>query len=153
MVWEEHDLLYLRIGLTMTSELELIKQALYTDPYDQSLWFYHSYLMCTFDPRTARDSMAPNLTDDCRLTYVVQTVEVLQDLCECAEDCKWVYQALLQYTTLEYLLKNKPLTTVKSQLAEWLDELRGLDPLRRGRWDDLSKFLGLEADGQTSTGL
>jgi len=137
---------HLHTVLTMTSELELIKQALYTDPYDQSLWFYHSYLMCTFDPRFAEDSMAPNLTDDCRLTYIVQALEVMQDLRECAEDCKWVYQALLQYTTLEHLLKDEPLTAVKSKLAEWLEELRKLDPLRKGRWDDLSNTLGLEVD-------
>jgi len=131
-------------NINMTPELALIKEALYTDPYDQSLWFYHSYLMCTFDPRLAKGSIAPNLTDDCRLTYVVQALETMQDLRECAEDCKWVYQALLQYTTLEHFLKKEPLTAVRSRLAEWLEELRRLDPLREGRWMDLRKTLGLE---------
>lgn len=136
--------LHLHTVLTTTSELELIKEALYTDPYDQSLWFYHSYLMCTFDPRLANGSIAPNLTDDCRLTYIVQALEVMQDLRECAEDCKWVYQALLQYTTLEHFLKNEPLTAVRGQLTEWLKELRQLDPLREGRWTDLRRTFGLE---------
>ena len=133
--------------LTDPSELELIKQALYTDPYDQSLWFYHNYLMCTFDPRFAPGSMAPNLPDDCRLSYIVEALDVMQDLRECAEDCKWVYQALLQYTTLEHRLLGQPLTAVKSRMAEWLGQLRKLDPLRNGRWDDLSKTLGLDTDG------
>jgi geranylgeranyl transferase type-2 subunit alpha len=41
-------------------ELELIHSAL-LDPYDQSLWFYHQNLMCTFDLDVAKRSMAPNL--------------------------------------------------------------------------------------------
>jgi geranylgeranyl transferase type-2 subunit alpha len=86
--------------LTATVELELIKRALYTDP--TNLWFYHGYLMCTFDPRLAQETMAPNLTNDGRLTYVIKELETMQDLLEGAEDCKWIYQALLQYTTLEY---------------------------------------------------
>ncbi len=127
--------------LTATVELELIKRALYTDPYDQSLWFYHGYLMCTFDPRLAQETMAPNLTNDGRLTYVIKELETMQDLLEGAEDCKWIYQALLQYTTLEYTLKGESLTAAKKNLAEWLRELRKLDPLRKGRWDDLSRTL------------
>ena len=133
--------------LTVRLELDLIKQALYTDPYDQSLWFYHGYLMCTFDPRFAQNIMAPDLTVDCRLTYVAEALEVMQDLRECAEDCKWVYQALVQYTTLKHLLNSEPLAAVRSYVAEWLGELRKLDPLRKGRWDDLSRTLGLEANG------
>jgi len=40
-------------------ELELIHSALF-DPYNQSLWFYHQNLMCTFDLDVAKRSMAPN---------------------------------------------------------------------------------------------
>jgi len=43
------------------SELELIHSALF-DPYDQSLWFYHQNLMCTFDPDVAKRSMVLNLS-------------------------------------------------------------------------------------------
>ena len=130
-------------------ELALIKEALYTDPYDQSLWFYHAYLMCTFDPKIAQGSMVPNLTNGCRVGYVIKELEMLQDLRECAEDCKWVYQALLQYTTLQHLLKGESLAAVKGDLAQWLSELRKLDPLRNGRWDDLCKNLDVETEGPT----
>ena len=34
----------------LDKELELITTALYTDPYDQSLWFYHQFLLATLDP-------------------------------------------------------------------------------------------------------
>lgn len=100
--------------------------------------------MCTFDPKFAQGSMAPDLTDDCRLTYIAEALEVMQDLRECAEDCKWLYQALLQYTTLEHLVNGEPLKAVNGKLAEWLVELHKLDPLRKGRWADLSRTLGLE---------
>ena len=38
------------------AEFELITRALYTDPYDQSLWFYHQYLMSTLDPSSPTNS-------------------------------------------------------------------------------------------------
>lgn len=99
--------------------------------------------MCTFDPRLARETMAPNLSNEYRLTYISKELETIQDLLEGAEDCKWIYQALLKYTMLEYSIKGESSGAAKSNLVEWLNELRKLDPLRKGRWDDLSRTLDM----------
>lgn len=122
------------------SEIELITQALYTDthPYDQSVWFYHQYLMSSLDPANAQ---APPLLDPCtnaeRVEYLEQEIDSLKDMMDGAEDNKYIYQALLEYSRryLEIEAGNKKVST--QELRGWLEELRKLDPLREGRWKDL----------------
>lgn len=127
----------------MISEFEQIRDALFTDPYDQSLWFYHGYLMGNLETSSEHASIVPSMTTDSRLNYVVKELETMQELCKQAEDSKWAYLALLQYTRLEWCLRGQPLDGVRNDMTAWLKELRRLDPLRRGRWDDLSRTLGL----------
>ncbi|KAK3698236.1 Rab geranylgeranyltransferase [Vermiconidia calcicola] len=128
----------------LDAEFELITQALYTDPYDQSLWFYHQYLMSTLDPSNAQS--APIL-DPCtnadRLHYLEQELDSVKDMLDGAEDCKYIYQALLDYSRryIDIEAGNKKVTTM--EMKQWLDELRKLDPLREGRWSDLEVKLGL----------
>ena len=81
-------------------ELKLIHKALF-DPYDQSLWYYHQNLLCTFDPARAKDTMAPDLTNAQRLEYLDREMEFIDEVLEDADDCKWVYQALIDCTVLK----------------------------------------------------
>ncbi|KAF2142238.1 uncharacterized protein K452DRAFT_318518 [Aplosporella prunicola CBS 121167] len=126
----------------LAAEFEFIQRALYTDPYDQSLWFYHAYLMNTVDPDTppeARicldlDSGLPKETYD-------EQLESIKDMMDGAEDCKWIYQALLQCALA--LKAVSPDSVSEDEMAAWLAELRKLDPLRSERWDDLSKKLNI----------
>ncbi|KAL8789051.1 MAG: hypothetical protein Q9195_007017 [Heterodermia aff. obscurata] len=124
----------------LDSELELIERALYTDPADQSLWFYHQNLMCTFDPLYAGSSMAPDLTKDERLHYLSNQIEGLLEMLDGAEDCKWIYQSLLQLCVVH---KDNSGTwpNQKQEMPKWVEELRKLDPLRAGRWTDLKRNL------------
>lgn len=132
-------------------ELELITTALYTDPYDQSLWSYHQYLMSTLDPSSpinatdyARNTavLLPATNAD-RLAYLEQELESIKDMLDGAEDCKYIYQALLEYSSryLEVDAGNKTVTT--KEMTEWLAELRKIDPLRAGRWNDLETKMNL----------
>ncbi|EMC96651.1 hypothetical protein BAUCODRAFT_148226 [Baudoinia panamericana UAMH 10762] len=126
------------------SEFELITRALYTDPYDQSLWFYHQYLMATLD---ASNDQALPILDPCtntgRVDYLEREIDSIKEMLEGAEDCKYIYQALLEYSSryIEVEAGNKKVSTV--ELREWLDELRKLDPLRAGRWRDWQEQLKL----------
>jgi geranylgeranyl transferase type-2 subunit alpha len=122
----------------------MITQALYTDPYDQSLWFYHEYLMATLDEGNVQ---AVAILDPCtnkeRVEYLEQEIESVREMLDGAEDCKYIYQALLEYSGryLEVEAGTKKITTQEMRL--WLDELRKLDRLREGRWKDLEKKLNL----------
>ena len=121
-------------------ELELITRALYTDPYDQSLWFYHQYLMSTLDPSNRQSvTILDPCTNGNRLDYLEQELDNVKEMLDGAEDCKYIYQALLEYSQqyLEVEAGNKKVTTM--EMRGWLDELRKIDPLREGRWADLEK--------------
>jgi len=132
-------------------EFELITRALYTDPYDQSLWFYHQYLMSTLDPNSPTNAtsylrntaiLSPVSNAD-RLHYLEQELDSIQEMLDGAEDCRYIYQALLDYSSkyLEVEAGNKKVTT--RELNRWVEELRKLDPLREGWWRDLSSKMKL----------
>ena len=120
------------------SELELIHKALF-DPYDQSLWFYHQNLMCTFDPEQAARSMAPRLSNEQRIEYIVSEREYIEEVLEDAQDCKWAYQALIETMLLEARLRNGLPEVDRKKVLKWLEKLKTLDPLRKGRWTDMEQ--------------
>jgi geranylgeranyl transferase type-2 subunit alpha len=97
--------------------------------------------MCTFDPATAPQSIAPALSDSDRLQYISTEIEFIQMLLEMAEDCKWVYQALIQYTMLASRIRGSMEGQEMETVRKWLEQLKILDPLRKGRWVDLEKAL------------
>ncbi|KAF2839685.1 geranylgeranyl transferas-like protein type II alpha subunit [Patellaria atrata CBS 101060] len=128
----------------LDAEFKQIQRALYTDPYDQSLWFYYQFLMSTISPSAKRSSLILlEITNYDRLNFYERELDNLRDMLDGAEDCKWIYQALLQYTSiyLELDAGNKTITT--SEMRAWLEELRKLDPLRKSRWDDMEQRLNL----------
>ncbi|ODH49319.1 hypothetical protein GX48_04530 [Paracoccidioides brasiliensis] len=126
----------------LDDELKLIHRAL-IDPYDQSLWFYHQNLMCTFDPALAPGTMAPNLTDADRLKYLENEVEAITEMLDGEEDCRWIYQSLINCSTIISRIQGRMSTEVKQRISGWVSELKRLDPLRQGRWMDLETSLNL----------
>ncbi|KAJ9614638.1 Rab geranylgeranyltransferase [Cladophialophora chaetospira] len=124
----------------LEEELDLIHKALF-DPYDQSLWFYHQNLMCTFDPDQVAKSMAPRLSNEQRLGYVAAEREYIEEVLEDAQDCKWPYQALIECTMLENKIKSEFQQADRAKITEWLQKLKALDPLRKGRWIDMEHQL------------
>lgn len=121
-------------------EFKLIHKALF-DPYDQSLWFYHQNLMSACDPSKSHRSIAPDLSDQERLEYIETEQDFITELLEDAEDSKWVYQALLECALLKAKLTGSLPVEMKTNMKEWLDKLKELDPLRNGRWEDTERAL------------
>ncbi|KAK3071127.1 Rab geranylgeranyltransferase [Teratosphaeriaceae sp. CCFEE 6253] len=130
----------------LDAEFELITKALYTDPYDQSLWFYHQYLMATLDPDNAQ---APAILDQCGVEeqrkYLEQELESVLEMLDGAEDCKYIYQALLEYSSRLRSDGGPSHEAVANRgaMEGWLQELRKIDPLREGRWKDLGTKMSL----------
>jgi len=124
----------------LDEELELIHKALF-DPFDQSLWFYHQNLMCTFDPDQASKSMAPNLNTEERLRYISVEREYIEEVLEDSEDCQWAYKALIECVLLEAKLNKGLREADKQKILGWLKELKARDPLRLGRWVDMEQSL------------
>ncbi|KOS45473.1 hypothetical protein ACN38_g3594 [Penicillium nordicum] len=124
----------------LDDELSLIHQA-FIDPYDQSLWFYHQNLMNVFDPSMAERTLAPNLSSSDRLEYIRNEIEEVQEMLDGAEDCKYIYQALIECTLLASKVEGRLSSEDRDQILSWLSELKKLDPLRRERWLDFEKTL------------
>lgn len=85
-------------------------------------------------------TIAPALTREDRITYVVREIEQIKELLEDYDDVKLIYEALIDYTLfLCQFLGRKPDGSEKSELVEWLEKLKKLDPMRSGRWADLER--------------
>ena len=121
-------------------ELDLIRRALWAGPGDQSLWFYHQNLMVTFRIKDTATSIVPNLTGIEKLNYLRKEIDEIQEIFECADDCKFAYQTLIDlgllYQDLTELWPRKIISK-----DELLDKLIELDPVRSGRWVSLKGTL------------
>lgn len=109
--------------------------------YDQSIWFYHQSLLAACDPDLAEKSIAPGLSHQQRISFMKDEQEFVEDLIEDADDCKWLYQALLNCALIQVKLDGQLSPETKENAGKWLKRLKQLDPMRSGRWIDLEKKL------------
>jgi geranylgeranyl transferase type-2 subunit alpha len=118
-----------------------MRNALWTDSKDQSLWFYYQFLMTTI---TGQTSIIPDFSQIERIDYLKRQVGELREMLDGAEDRKWICNALLEYSIALYKTEERqPKAEERRELGELLMELRSLDPLRCGRWADLANSLSL----------
>jgi geranylgeranyl transferase type-2 subunit alpha len=122
-------------------ELDWIQDVL-VDPYNSAAWFYHGLLLHTLLPTCpASTKMIQDSTVTDIMRYYSQEIERVMDMLEDFDDCKWIYQALIQYTTeLDRYTESPSLDLVHSprpQLREWIEMLTRLDPMRITRWKNL----------------
>ncbi|KAI8934679.1 hypothetical protein NX059_008370 [Plenodomus lindquistii] len=128
----------------LDSELSLICEAINTDPFDQSIWFYHQYLLSIMSPSCPQHQLiVEDLTNGERQSYYEHEMDYIREILEDEADCKWIYEALLMLAEacLEVDAGTGSFTT--KDMRMWLGELKRLDPLRRGRWKDLEERLRL----------
>lgn len=129
----------------LRTELKLVKDGLNVGPDDQSLWYYHQCLMLHITEPARRPAIAPDLSLEERLRYVRQEIVDVKDLQEDFEDVKWIYEALMEYTlALCGLSGREPGDEERADLREWLANLTDLDPMRKGRYDEMGRQLGME---------
>ncbi|ETR97527.1 protein prenylyltransferase [Trichoderma reesei RUT C-30] len=119
----------------LTQELDLVRDALNVGPEDQSLWYYHQFLVSNIVGDGKRPSITPNLTVDERVAYLKHEIEEIKDLLEDYDDIKWIYEALSDYTVALQRLQQS--NSNSGDLQVWLSKLRALDPMRTGRWNDV----------------
>ncbi|PQE26414.1 geranylgeranyl transferase type-2 subunit alpha protein [Rutstroemia sp. NJR-2017a BBW] len=128
----------------LDDEFDIITRAMWNDayPYDQSVWFYHQFLMSTLTESVGHATITPNFTRDDRIEYIQRQLVNLRDFQDGGEDCKWVYNALLEYTLAVCEMEERlPGHDEVEDCKAWLSQLRKLDPMREGRWNDLEKSL------------
>lgn len=97
--------------------------------------------MCVFDPAVADRTMAPNLSTSERLQYLQEEIEEIQEMLDGAEDCKYIYQALIECSVLVSKVSGTLSSDNRDRILNWLSELKKLDPLRQNRWLDFERTL------------
>ncbi|KAG6009830.1 hypothetical protein E4U21_001260 [Claviceps maximensis] len=127
-------------GLPCDIELATVHEALNVGPEDQSLWYYHQYLIHAILGANGQGLIMRHLSAHDRKKYLEDEIDFIKDLLEDYLDVKWVYEALIECTLAANTLRtDEQQQASRSLVAGWLKRLRELDTKRSGRWDELEK--------------
>lgn len=117
----------------LDEEFDLVRQAMYTDPDDSSVWLYHAWLVDQLDhseassPKEQRDRQAKSLQRE---------MDSISELLEVEPESKWCLEALIRYQGLMDELQIEGGGKERDR-REMLRRLIKVDPDRRGRWASL----------------
>lgn len=123
----------------LVEELDLVREGLNVGPEDQSLWYYHQFLVSQIVGDGKRPSITPALTVDEKIAYLRHEIDEIKDLLEDYADVKSIYEALLEYAVALARLEQQRGNSEEGDLETWLTKLRALDPMRTGRWNDVEQ--------------
>ncbi|TFK86372.1 rab-protein geranylgeranyltransferase [Polyporus arcularius HHB13444] len=113
---------------SIEEELDLVKNAMYTDPGDQSVWLYHRWLISLGDSKSVVD----------------REIQSIEELLEEQPDSKWCMESLVFYKRLLLRsygesLADEDRRKLASDCEELLVNLQRVDPDRKQRYMDLSQ--------------
>jgi geranylgeranyl transferase type-2 subunit alpha len=121
-------------------ELDNMQEAL-IDPFNQSAWFYHQFLMASLGGELPLEQrIVQDLNAHEQVEIYEQEIERIKEIEEDFDDCKWVFEALVIYT-LAYGELEGAEPRYALELHDWLQKLERLDPMRKGRWQDIRSSL------------
>lgn len=120
----------------------MVDNGLNVGPEDQSLWYYHQYLIWSIAEQPANLLILPEMALDDRVNLIIREIDFIKDLLDDYKDVKWIFEMLLEYTLLISKLRNESLNTdQKCELEGWILRIKTLDPQRSHRWEELTEKL------------
>ena len=78
-----------------------------------------------------------------RQRYYEHEMEYIKEITEDEADCKWIYEELLLLASSYFEIEGGTKAFTTLDMRSWLERLKSLDPLRKGRWDVLGKSLDI----------
>lgn len=121
----------------LDDEYNLVKQALYTEPADQSGWLYHRWLLSQSVHRYQNDSKEA----DYLLNIITKEQDMCKEILDLEPGAKWPLLTLTRLTEMAFELGKG-----KGKGKELYEKLMVVDPLRKGYYRDA-------AIGSTHIGL
>ncbi|TCD61418.1 Rab geranylgeranyltransferase [Steccherinum ochraceum] len=112
------------------ADFELVRNAMYTDPDDQSVWMYHAWLIGSGND----------------LPLLRREIQSIQELLDEQPDSKWCMESIVRYKKL--ILRNHASSLsaeeqekLRSDCSSLLVTLEDIDPLRRQRYRHMKQEL------------
>lgn len=117
---------------TIEDEVNVIENAVYTDPYDQSYWLYLKWLINYTDN---------NYNEKLDMIYE-KTIEICEDLISEEENCHWPVYLLYYVNKRKYKLNKQ--SEYKEKCVECLERLMRIDKLHIKMYEDLKENINNE---------
>lgn len=108
---------------TKDDEFDFVKQGMYTDPADQSVWLYHRWLIGQGEDRG----------------ILKREIQVIEELRELEPDSKWCLETLVHYKSL--LARHQRSDELIADCINMLSQLQQIDPFRKARYVELAHGL------------
>lgn len=125
----------------LDAEFEYINGAINLSPEDQSLWYYHQFLVANITNTDTATSIVPDLSTADRVADIQREIEGIKDLLEDYTDVNWIYVSLLEYSLAICRLEKQSPKENLTELPQWLGKIKELDHLQAGRWNELAAEL------------
>lgn len=119
----------------LQQELTYLKNAMYTDPQDQSVWIYLRWLLTSdifiekLDQKTYIEILNQELTNVKELNQLEKEDNGVEN--------NWCLKSIVTIETILNKIENNP--TYKTEIEESLVKLIDIDPLRKNRYTYLSE--------------
>ncbi|CAD6893426.1 unnamed protein product [Tilletia controversa] len=127
-------------------EFELIRQAMYTDPSDSSIWIYHRWLVDQeLEEEAAVEGQEGEAGSGRGVHVFDREVAGIEELLEMEPDSKWCLETVARYRSLQ---RTRLLSTgglqkdddaekeLTAKIRDLLSRLKRIDPLRQARYED-----------------